>query len=466
MKKLLVNQMRRILIIVLVLAAFAMLLPINAGYEGHVEIKGVVPEPQNITFGIYTGGSTEIPLGNFSILKNVIKGRGFNIKNITDLTELGELEGVDVLALLTIKNLTNDEINIIRNYSFYGGDLFIITPQEIDKGMEDLLSLFGLESLGYVKDNESYYENESNVILNKTWRNTSITNGIKSLLVVNATALNYTMENGLLEFLGINETMPLNNETNISILYLNNLVWGGNNTYVEYKKGQKIYGKNITICHIQEYWFGTKIVVVSSAYMFEDEYIIKKGFDNLKFLERLIYWLGDQINYMAIDIVDRNPSENTLDLDESPIVEISFDIKLTNITDNNFKSNLTVLAGFEYLGKYRGVKLPILTNETYDNAHNNATLRYKVQLNISEIINKSAVIYVRIVAAMPLYGYRWNKPIRLDVIKQRFEFQRYHPVLLTIGAIVGINLIVLIGLMPYALKRRMRAKKIEEKAKK
>ncbi len=461
-------RMRGIIILLLLVSIIPSVHPkFNSSPESPYACVLLENQKENITFGIFRGGTPEIPVDNFSVLIDKIKGVGFYIKNITDLTTMEELDHVHVLVLLTHENLTDEQISIIKNYTFLGGNLLFVLPSSVDDTSKRLLEMFGLEIIGSAEDNESYYEKESYIIVNGSWENVSITRDINSILVVNASALNYTGNNELLDELGLNETMPLDNETNVSILYVNKLIWGGPTTYVEYKKGKKTYGQNVTFCYAQEYYFGSRIVVVSSGYMFENLYVVKKDFDNLKLLENIILWLGEKLNRIDISVISREPNETTIDIDKNPTINVKFRVTYANLSlgsNTNLPDPLTII-GFEYLGKLKLPAAPEPKNESYDEEKQEAYYYYDVDLNISALLNRSAVVFIRIMSSMEFYGFKWSESIRIEAIKKRFSFMKYHITLLTILAVVLINLVAIVLLFPYATKIRKKCKEYESKMK-
>ncbi len=455
------RQMGRILGMVAVI--LMVLLCVNVA--GVVQIGGdkqlgirVFPPTENITFGIYIGGTQEVPRDNFSILIDEIRGYGFNIENITSLSSLGDLKGVDILVLLTQKDLSESERNVIKNYTLMGGSIFCILPQEITDDVKDLLRIFGWEPMGIVRDNESFYENDSYVILSETWPNISVMRGVERILVINATALNYTGEVRLLKDFGLNQTFKLDNETEIPIIYNNKLLWGMNTTYTEPEKGKKIYGENITIGFVQEYWFGGRIIVISSAYIFENTYVVKRDYDNLAFLDNLILWLGNQLSYIGIEVLERSPAGVRINIDEYKTLNVTFALSITNTTLEESGNNLTVLVGLQCLGELRYVKSIEPTSPRYDDEKHIATYRLRASIPISDILNKSMVVYLRIIASKPFYGFHWNKAIRIEAEKPHYKPMPFHPVLLFIAAIVAVNTISIILVTSYALKRKKEAR--------
>jgi len=452
--------MKRVLAIAIVLVAlFSINMAPNFSARNRSSVNvDIFPPAENITFGIYTGGTQEIPRDNFSILISEIKGYGFNVKNVTNLQSMADVEGIDVLVLLTQKDVSESEREIIKNYTLMGGSIFYVLPQEITDDVKDTLKIFGWETLDMVKDNESFYEKESYVVLNGSWPNITVMGRLNSLLVVNATALNYTGEIPLLKELRLNETFRIDNETEVSVVYNNKLVWGMNTTFTEYKKGKKLYGENVTIGFVQEYWFGGRMVVISSAYMFEDTYIIMKKYDNLMFLDNLILWLGHHLSYIGIEIIERDPSQTRINIDENPEIYIKFVLRITNTTMGTSNDSLVVLVGLEYLGELKYVESPEPMKYTYDNKSSIATYTFEVNMSISQILNKSAVVFLRIMAAKPFYGFHWNKAIRIEAEKPLYKPVKFHISLLFIVAIVAINLVFAVIIMSYAFARRKEAK--------
>ena len=452
--------MRRVLGIALILVALINVSVMqNCSMGGGVSAETkIFPPAENITFGIFTGGVQEISRGNFSVLINEIRGYGFAVKNVTSLQSTGNIEGVDVLVLLTQNTLSESEIEIIKNYTLMGGSILYILPEEITDDVKDVLKIFGWEALDIVKDNESFYKKETQVVLNGSWPNTTIMEGLNSLLVVNATALNYTGGISLLEELNLNETFKMD-DTEVPIVYNNKLIWGANTTFTEYKKGKLLYGENITIGFVQEYWFGGRIVVISSPYMFEDSYVILRKFDNLRFLDNIILWLGNHLSYMDIEIIERDPPQTRINIEENPEILIKFVLRITNITLED-DGNLTVLVGLEQLGELRYVVFPELLKHKYDEKRFISTYTYEADIPLSEILNRSVVVYIRVMAAKPFYGFHWNKAIRVEVEKPVFKPMRFHISLLFIMAIILINVVFAAITVPYALARRKEAKLI------
>jgi len=451
------------IILIVALVMYGHVLAMNSHVDKNNEYRiCMLRPPEDVMFGLYMGKDQEVPFENYTFFRDAIDRFGFDIKNISDISSMMELSDVDVLVIMTQKTFSNDEINVLKNYTLSGGSILFVLPAEITSDVEDLLDTYGIEKLGVVEDNISYYNKETFVILNGSWANITLMNDIHKLLVPNATALNFTGEIELIKNLGLEETASLGGEE-VPIYYVHNMIWGLNTTYVEYSKGKKLYGENISVCIVEEFWFGGRVVVLSSPYMFEDRYVVMADYDNLNFMWNIILWLGQQSMKIGIDIIDREPSETRINITEKSTIRLEFRIAILNVTNDSVMDNLTVLAGFEHLGKFKGVKEPKLEKNIYHTTNNSASLKYEVTLNIRDAVNTSAVIFIRIVAIKPYYGFNWNKAIRIEALKFPYKFMKFHESLYFIVAMIALNLVAIVIATPYILAKRRRVSQLDKK---
>lgn len=460
--------MRKTAILVLLVLVCLNIPTVHSEEPKHKSI--IVPPAENITVAFYIGGSPDVPMDNFSIMFQKIKGLGFRTKNVSDISNMYGLEDVDILILMTQNAYSDDDIYVIKEFVRDGGNLIILPPTNIsDDDFSKLLEEFGFEAIGSVRDNVSFYEKETWILLNGSWdTNLSIFNNINRLLFVNATALNYTDSIKIMEEWNIEEEISLDNETNITTVFVYNIIWGNNSTMVEYGKGKYLYGENISLCYVQEYWFGSKVIVLSSSLMFTNDYIASKKYDNLIFLENIIKWLGDQINYLGIHNLTIEPNIKTFNVEKHKSLTVFFNVIATNVTNDSDFGDIIVLVGFEFLGVFINVEQANLTSKSFDDSRRIINCSYKADMYLGNLLNKTKgkAIYVKILVIKRYYGFRWSSSLEIDIIKPPYTPYRFHPILLTTILICVINLVAIFLLLPHFLEARKKARRIEKEIKK
>ncbi|MEX0568956.1 MAG: hypothetical protein Q6363_007340, partial [Candidatus Njordarchaeota archaeon] len=286
--------------------------------------------------------------------------------------------------------------------------------------------------------------------------------------VVNATALNYTGDIGILKEWSIDQSISINNETNISTVFVDRILWGNNSTMAEYQKGKYLFGENVSLCYVQEYWFGSRIIVFSSSLMFADEYIVAEEYDNMMLFENIMKWLGDQINYIGIDNMIVQPDIETFDINIYDSLTVYFNVIATNIENESGFDDAIILSGFESLGRFINVEPANLTNVSFDATQKIINCSYETKLYFGNLLNntKGRAIYIKILVIKQYYGFTWSKGIEVYIIKPPYEPHAFHPILLTTMLIIGINLIAILILLPHFLAARRKAQQIEKEIKK
>ena len=424
---------------------------------------------QDVTFAVYIGGDPELTISNYTDLLAKIDGIGFDAKNISELT-FASLEDTDALLLLGQKDFSEQDLDVIAQYvMFGGGSILYLVPTDITTGVEDFLKLFGVEVLGKVYDNVSYYENENIIVLNGTWENKSkIFLNVKSLVIENASALNITTEIGILTKFNLSETMNLTDNKTVPIVYITKLMWGGNNTAVEYKPKKYIYGVNITLGVELKFWSGSRILILPSPHILADKYVRLPQYGNEIFMEQILLWLGKQLESIEINVLGYSPQSGVLYLDTGRYISAEFeviqrDVPQFNEANNLRVSNISLLAGLEYLGKLTHILEPTIVNISYDNYTNSMRYIVNVSIDIKKIYNRSVVVYLRVVAFDAQYGFFWSEALRFEIIKPRVVLMEFHPVIMITMAMLAISIISAIILYPHARKYKLSVKEFEEK---
>lgn len=465
--------MRKIIPIVLVaLMLFWTLGSMHEKIDGikNNALSAVIQGEEAPTFALYTS-NMELNLSDFGDLQSFIKGKGFDLKTIDTLSFVN-LEHVDVLILPTTQELSDKDILIIEQYMYLsGGKVLCILPQDPDTGLKEFLEDFGIKILGMVKDNVSYFKNETSVVLNGTWlTNISIMRNINQILYVNGSALNVTEPKGFFEKLNISQTnFTITENETVDLFQYYNILWGNNSTYVEYQKDKYLNGTNLSLLPIFELWWGAKLIVVSSPYMFADKFLHVPGYNNTELLKAIIMFLGGEINSVDIKLVDLEPNVTPINLKLINSISWRFEAKIFDVSKNGYDgSNIDGVAkayvGIIYLEKFIHVAKPEITfqyNETQDVLVLNMTGTF----NLSKYFNRSVLISLKALVISRFYGYIWSEEYKLELYVPKISVAKWDPIMLTFGVIILIGIIAMVAVAPQAFKAKKQANEIYEQIK-
>ncbi|MEM4676862.1 MAG: hypothetical protein QXY55_03140 [Candidatus Korarchaeota archaeon] len=428
----------------------------------------------NPLIAIYTEGKPELSITDYSDLLAIIDGLGLRYKNISKLSFI-ELANTTSLLLLGQREFSDADIDTLTKYVMLsGGSILYLVPTNLTESSKKFLKLFGIQPLGIAYDNVSHYENDSRIIiLNKTWHTEShLMRDLESIIVANASALNLTSSLDILTNFNLTNTLNISDNRSVPLVYSSPLIWGGNNTTVEYKKGYYLYGPNVTLGVSIKLWSGSRVLVISSPHTFANRYIRLPQFDNEKLLKNTIRWLIKDLESIRITTESRSPEDGLVYL-ASGVGHINATFRVT-IGGLDYQSNLegsnktliselglNLLAGIEYLGILTRLFDPKIVNETYNTTTKEAQLVVEAATNVS--YERSVVVYLRLVVFNDQYGFFWSERIRFEILIPRVLLGKFHPVVLIAAIAIAFNVVLAILLYPHAKKYKQSVKEFEKK---
>ena len=463
----------RMILILLITATLLIRLCYNpiSQLRPDLKLRVTIRDGQITMFAIYTGGSPELSLGNYSDLLAKIDGIGFSRKNVTELSFV-DLENTSTLLLLGQKEFSEEDIQTIARYIMLcGGSILYLVPTEITDSVKDFLRLFGLEVLGNVYDDASYYKSEETVVLNGTWDNRSkIFLDVQTIVVANASALNLTNSLELLAMFNLTKTMNVTENKSVPLVYASPLIWGGNNTTAEYK-GRYLYGTNVTLGITLKFWSGSRVLILSSPHILSDNYVRLPQYDNEEFIEQVLLWLAKKLEQIEIDVIDYSPQSGIVYLDKDQFINACFNVIMKDVPYDIYQKqdlisnyyNLSLLAGLEHLGRLVHIVEPEIVNSTYDNITNTFKYVVNVTINIRELYNRSVVVFLRLVVFNDYYGFFWSKALRFEIVKHKVTFVEFHPVIIITVGMIATSIVLGLVLYPYARKYKSRIREFERK---
>ncbi len=416
----------------------------RAFYTKAIDKTGLTPPTNSVIFLYYNGGSpvyTKAQLGTFF---NDVLG-AFAIKEITSLDTYKELENASVLMLLGQTDLSSIKMDVLEQFIVEGGSLLIALPPDNFSAFDSVLELFSLRTYGKILDNSSYYNNQTNVVVNDSFMIRehpsirSIFGNVSEIVIPNGAGIERL------------DSPPLINATFEDY----SLVWGLNSTFVDKNDNgvqdeDEPYGENISLIHVVETWFGGKIVVLPSIEMIIDDYILDPQFDNLILSRALTYWFGNQIGFISIRNIVATPT--FLDITHEKL-EINVSAIVTD-ENNNTLSQVQVNACLVRLGR--------VISQAEANRLNNKPI-YLAILNVSKV--KPGAAYIYVMAYKKYFGYFWVRGPRITLYKPPVTIGDIHPLVLVFGAIVPILSAVILSvyLFPEYRNKRKRLREIEGK---
>ena len=370
--------------------------------------------------------STEYSItGNYSMLISIMKN--FELRNVTSISDMAKLEGADVLVLLGPKTLSDINLEVLEQFIREGGSILFLMPEDFD-GIKDLLEFLGIDVLGRLYDNESYYIYNSSILVNS------------STMVTKHPLVNSSF--GIAESIVIPKALGLNiTESKSPIIrdvkkFVYKAIWAPTSTFADLNGNNKFdedepKGENITLVIGMELWWGSKIIIFPSAAIFTDQTLANTTkFDNLELLINTIYWLGGKINKLNINV------EKLGDITMNSSVKWNLNVTF-NITDENDELIDATAYGIISLLD------TIVGNFTAE--YNNELKTYTIVFNVS-VLNKSAIYNLYIFAYKKFYGFIWVKIGRILYSKLKQESKIESILFIIIGVLVP-GIISILGLV-------------------
>jgi len=444
------NEMMKKLILTIALSLMIILsTPVTSMVKRSIVFNinqtALTPSTNQVTFVYFNGGApvyTKAQLNTF--LNDILEP--FSVKEITDIDTYDRLENATVLMLLGQTDLSSVNMDVLNQFLIEGGSLLIALPPDNFSVFDTILELFALKPLGPALDNSSYYENETNIIVNDSYMInnhpviSSVFGNVSKVLVPNGVGV-------------VSEKKePLINATFESY----SLIWGLNSTFIDENNNEKldeneVYGSNVSLVHVVETWYGGRVVIFSSIEMIIDETLLNPKFDNLMLCKALAYWLGYQIGYISIRDILANPTFLDVTRDK---LEINVTVIITD-ENNATLSQIQVNACLVRLNEI--VTSSIATGSGPD---------YEARLNVSGI--KPGVAYIYVMAYKKYYGYFWAKGPRITLYKPPVTIVGVDPLILVFGALVPLVSIIALSIyvFPEYREKRKKLREIEEKVKK
>ena len=448
MKDSMVTIMKRTSLILLVLSLL-ILFPSTGVYSYKDTINSAhnplqAPPINKVKIVYVSGGNPVLEKANLSTFLNEIL-EPFDLEETLKITTYEPLENATVLLLLGLRSFGDVKIEVITQFLLDGGSLLIALPDENYTMYNDLLKLFSLKVLGPIYDNETFYKETENVVVNSSYLLNE--HPLARSLFGNVSKLVIPKGIGLEK---INAT-PLINATFTEY----SLAWGTNTTFIDKNKNEKYdkdepRGKNVSLITVIELWYGGKIVILPSVYMLSNTFLMLLQYDDYIFIKALMYWLGNQIAYISIRNIKVEPT--IVDLNSNPRINVTFMVTDEN---NNTIPRLDVYVFLVRLGS-------ILINASAQRVDN--TTLYKATLDVTGLRWGTVIVYI--MAYKKYYGYHWAGNIKVILYKQPVKKKAPDIILLTLGIIVPtiISLILIIYVFPEYRQRTRKLKEIEKKA--
>ncbi|MHA1615856.1 MAG: hypothetical protein ACTSX9_00870 [Candidatus Njordarchaeales archaeon] len=408
-----------------------------------LSITRINSQSQEPIIFVYYSRENELSKGDLTLFFQKINSSGFELKETTSLEDYGTLEGADVILILGSKNLNFIKKDILLRFLVEGGSLIIALPTESISLYNDLvLEYFSYKIGGTIKDNTSYYEKISTVIVDNSTilSNHPLTKNLSKIIVPEGLGLVYE------------------NSTNVFPLpyHAYTIIWGSNTTYIDKNNNDKKdpeepSGNNVTCCLVIELYSGGKIVILPSVKMLSDEHLSNPRFGNKFLAYRIIDWLGGR--YATIYIKDLKVSTTYIDLDNpNSRVNVSFEV----VDEKNRPvENLTALVCLVRLGHVLKNFTAIRINET----------NYYVEISFENLTISRGIIYLMVLVYKQFYGYYWSEAVRLYLYKSPLPVTGADQILLVLGFIIPVilGIVLLVATYPEYRRNRGRLKKAYKK---
>ncbi len=342
---------------------------------------------------VFYAKDLSIPIENFSVLRQMLESKGFNVSIINEITSYEVFENAQLFILIACENVTKLMTNLTKFFIGQGGSVLLAPFHEKTHEYDDILRIFGMEfTTKIVRDNESNYQNDTAIIhlhSPNVFAHTShpITLGISNLIVPYSVAIKFT-GNVSLEMIFHNYT----------------LLWGQNTTYIDLNNNNKPdanepKGKNVTLAVAIEAWSGAKVVITGSAKIFSDEFI--NVTQNYIIVERIVDWLSGR--KWSVHISNLKVSQQVINYDETKTINVSFDV---SDTAGNPVMNASIWIVLQRAGRLvRNVSVNVT-----------GQIHYELTLNLTGLTRGEFL--VRVLVYKEFWGFFWSASVRISIVRQ------------------------------------------------
>ena len=387
-----------------------------------------------VNVGILVTNDTTVTKDELTNFKSYLENLPWaNVKFVEDVQSYSDISTNDILIILgaiTFENLTD----YLNQFVLEGGSLLLAPPAANMDKFNNFTRKIGFEVIDEIaKDNSSYYESNTSIVLTNTWDAKSpIFNGVTKVIMPSAHPIAIIKEN----------------TTYKGEKY--RLLWGLNTTTTPNLKGEEI-----TLIAASELFTTSKVLITGTYSIFTNTYI-NLG-DNRILAINIVKWLGNRFDYLKIQDVQVSARKVFVSLD--PVIQVNFTI--TN------SSNQPIEANAEVIIVRAGSSYPLITK----NASYLGNGKYTAELDFTGI--RPSIVELWIIAHKKYIGYYiWPEPNDQPFEITVYEHEQYQifPDAITFTffvliPILGIFVTVAI-MLPRYLSNRKKIKELEQKQEK